>query len=78
MLLVVVTVCGCVFHAFHVVWQFVNHDSDFEKTKLKLLDAANLVDKVRPSESGTGRKNTLQHHRLWIHFPFCSCSTTSP
>ncbi|XP_075897617.1 disintegrin and metalloproteinase domain-containing protein 19-like isoform X2 [Nelusetta ayraudi] len=25
--------------------EFVNHDSDFEKTKLKLLDAANLVDK---------------------------------
>lgn len=42
---------GCVSHAFHVVWQFVNHDSDFEKTKLKLLDAANMVDKVRPCEA---------------------------
>lgn len=32
-----------------VVLQFVNHNSDFEKTKLKLLDAANLVDKVQLS-----------------------------
>lgn len=27
-------------------WQFENHGSDHEKTKLKLLEAANLVDKV--------------------------------
>lgn len=50
----VVAVRGCVFHASYVIWQFVNHDSDFEKTKLKLLDAANLVDKVRPREALRG------------------------
>lgn len=29
-------------------WQFENHGNDHEKTKLKLLEAANLVDKVLP------------------------------
>lgn len=54
------SVCGCVsLNTFHVVWQFVNHGSDFEKTKLKLLDAANLVDKVRRSSRGNGRKIPL-------------------
>lgn len=53
----------CLSHAFRVVWQFVNHDSDFEKTKLKLLDAANLVDKVRPCETLQRKKTyTLSTH----------------
>lgn len=48
---------------FMSFWQFVNHDSDFEKTKLKLLEAANLVDKVRPCETMEG-KNALAYHVL--------------
>lgn len=57
-----VVVVGCVFHALHVVLQFVNHDSDFEKTKMKLLNAANLVDKVQTRDALQRIKHTLNTH----------------
>ena len=40
--------------------QFEKHGSSFEKTKLKLLEAANLVDKVTSDVKRENHKHTLK------------------
>lgn len=54
---------------FVSIWQFVSHDSDFEKTKLKLLEAANLVDKVRLCQTVEWKKQTCSLPALDLIFP---------